>query len=616
MTIVLAMGYTGMVYAQGQSKTKLAGAQKAVTVKNYDNLQPTGSVANTHQIVNNNNKSTNTVSRVPIGSSVNIFSMLVSQSTCLTAVPDLNMVAFFARSNSATNAGNRIRTSFSSDKGLTFDTTSIESYQRVSGFSARYPSGVLYNPTGNTSVTGTFAVSTAPILTPSAFGGAGFSSIKMDGTLYDEQYTLFTTDTAGGVGQLNTFPRMFLQNRANKFFVLGNANTDDGTNYTSIKTTVNVGVMQADTVAWVRKYITPDFLTSNGLPDGYGLPGIVMDNNGVNGYIVFIGRNGDATDQLTYQPIIYKTTDGGLTWTKDVVFNWGSIAALSYITDLSDVHRPFYRDVLDITMDANGRVHIATFINPAASDNADSLNYLSNFANIKGFVFDTYQTATGWDAMLIDTVVAKDAEDYFTDVDLDERFQMSRTKDGSKIFYAWLDTDPIFDATNKFPDVQVKMYDVASGTLYPKINITTGTDSDADAFWMYLSDYSFDNGNGTYNIPINISKHGASDSDPVQHYFLSNITIAPTGIVENSLNGAVGIYPNPTSDIFNVSFNGVKGNVNVNVYNSIGGLVSANNYAITGAETKTIDLSKMPNGIYMVEISNNSSKVTKKVIKF
>ena len=37
-----------------------------------------------------------------------------------------------------------------------------------------------------------------------------------------------------------------------------------------------------------------------------------MSEDGTTGYIIYIGRDGLATDQLTFQPMIYKTTDGGL----------------------------------------------------------------------------------------------------------------------------------------------------------------------------------------------------------------------------------------------------------------------------------------------------------------
>ena len=59
-----------------------------------------------------------------------------------------------------------------------------------------------------------------------------------------------------------------MQSRGNKFFVLGDAHTDDGTYYTSFKTVVNIGEWDTsgDSVIWKRVNVVPDFAITDGLP--------------------------------------------------------------------------------------------------------------------------------------------------------------------------------------------------------------------------------------------------------------------------------------------------------------------------------------------------------------
>ena len=82
------------------------------------------------------------------------------------------------------------------------------------------------------------------------------------------------------------------------------------------------------------------------------------------------------------------------------------------------------------------------------------------------------------------------------------------------------------------------------------------------------------------------------------------------------LDAAIAMYPNPTSGELNISFNNIAaGNYNVSVYNTIGSLVLNQNMNVNGAVIRTINLNDLPNGIYMVQVSNENGSTTKKVIK-
>ncbi len=86
---------------------------------------------------------------------------------------------------------------------------------------------------------------------------------------------------------------------------------------------------------------------------------------------------------------------------------------------------------------------------------------------------------------------------------------------------------------------------------------------------------------------------------------------AEVGIEENAL-AAVGMSPNPTSDILNLSVANVN-SFQVEVYDAIGNLVLTK--AVTDENSKYIDLSPLRGGIYFVKVSNADVQSVKRVVK-
>lgn len=622
----------GIMAQNAASKKRIIGASNKYQKVQIVNKMHASETATGHilPLKNPNNKNVQAISKTVIGSSYNIYTALVSQSAGVTANPDAGIIAMVHRSNISDPSGSgNIYVSFSTDGGLTWDSTTVMTYDGSTN-GGRYPGVAIYNPNGNTTATNAFAVTTGPRLVSGGWGGNYFSSMQFDGTNNHTYVTSYTTDTAGGTGYLNQFARYYLQNRGDKFWVLGNANEDDGTQYTSFKTVINKGTWDAtaDTIIWTTYAHVPDYIinSSSGFPEGYSNPALVMADNGTDGYLVYIGRDGAAVDNLSFQPIIYKTTDGGANWTKEPAFDWSSISVLSTLAnDLSPVGRPLFGIIKDITMDANGHVHFITYIHGAYSNNVDSLGYYAVYNLWNGIVCDIYQTDTAWDAFVVDTVWAHDPDENTTLIDpgtsdaltWDERFQMSTTPDRSKIFYAWMDTDSLLSQYNIYPDIHVKMYDVATASLKPTVNLTKGTAYDAFNYWMYLSDVTFDL-NGSYQLHITTSDLNTDDIGKVKHWYINGAILDENGelngVEENTLGSYVSMYPNPTADILNLSIN-ANGDFNIVIYNMLGSVVASEAISVNGPTIKTINMEKLPTGIYMVEISNENGSMVEKVIK-
>ena len=78
----------------------------------------------------------------------------------------------------------------------------------------------------------------------------------------------------------------------------------------------------------------------------------------------------------------------------------------------------------------------------------------------------------------------------------------------------------------------------------------------------------------------------------------------------------LAIYPNPSRDVFNISFTSEDiQNLKVRIMNVIGEeLISDNLEQFIGEYTKQINLSENAKGIYFLEIETNEGVINKKLI--
>jgi len=583
-----------------------------------------------NQIAQKNNKRAITMSHM--GHSVNIFSVLLEQQTCLSANQDLNTITFTYRQDPTYTGGSGVfRTSLSTNGGTSFDSTTLIPWSlpiSASNYKGRYPSGVIYNPSGNTNYENAAIVVTGPMLI-GGWGGDLYGSEFLDGTGINNQVLPFETTLYPHVAsdRLTLFNRLFLQSHGDKFFVLGDANADNGTNYTRIVYIVNIGQWDAtgDSVIWNRVSVEPDFATTGGLPDGEAYPALAMDDNGTNGYLVFAGRNPDADDPLSYQPFIYQTNDGGNTWTK-IPFNWNTIPTIvDHVANFASagVNRPFFDNPIEAVIDKNGNLHFACYIHKAWSNSADSLGYIVDVKYMNGVLFDIYQTSTGWDATLLDTVWCDDYifySDAGGDYTIEARPQMSRTPDGKYIVFAWADSDTSYvtdtdnEYNNMLPNIFVKVYDATTNTYSETINVTEGTDIEGQATWHYLADQCFDLGNGNIKVPISVGILGGAytSDDRIDYYLLNDVIIGPQGITSYTNTANFSIYPNPVSDQLNINLIN-KGANTIKIMNIMGAEVYST--VVDGKDHCTIDLSNLPAGMYIVNVSNSTGTNAKKIVK-
>ena len=635
----LALGLGTMTYAQNPSTQGYKVNKNApAAVTNYDlsSFDVAGPV--------NNHKSTKAaISAVTLGYSNNVYTMLVEQSNCLTVNEDLGLINFTHRGkvgdNGATSSGD-VMHSFSTDGGDNWTTHMLLANSAT--HANRYPSGSIYNPAGNTDVNAASIVYCGPSHNAGDWDNNYFGSGQFDSSNIVNQYIPssgalvrmgITACTDGKVHVVGPAYTATPQTFDTCFIYTGSFNsTTNGFDWTIYKIT--------DTEANFVK-------NTDGSDAAYAWHwNSAWSDDGATGYVWTLGRV-QGHDYRSYMPVVWKTTDNGATWAMETPFDFTTLTTLTdYLQPMRGMttSRPQFSSSVDGVVDANGRLHLVATVSAAFSNNDDSLGYSYSVAGVDETghvynpVFDVYQTATGWDAKHLGSVytvpvvaancgygVGADA------IPWDERIQAGRTKDGSKIFAAWADSDtataPINGDNlpyNLLPNIIVAAWDINTGKATEATNFTIGSAIDGDCYFHYLSDIVMSN-NGTYTVPVTEIDKGVDPINPITHNYIKGIEFTDADFVTNpgfssTINNIASVSqnrPNPFSGTTTIDVRLTQSsNVVVEVMNVTGQKVmELNNGTLNaGSHSFQINANQLSAGVYFYTVRAGSSSVTKKMI--
>lgn len=420
----------------------------------------------------------NAQNSVQIGRSSNAYSMLRTSQNQVFVNPDLNIVGFIYRHDitqyGQTAADNgRLRFSISTDGGTTWN-SELGVLNNTYTRRARYPQAFLYNPSGNSDPDSAFIVWSGATL-PSNFDGLVNGTCEVTTT-----NPVTTSETYQFQGSSSLIPGGLCESTSGIFWMVDFATTADTTVIDSIN--VYKGTFSGSSVNWVRhtSLHAPHSRSFDGNVHASG-PNIAFSPDGQTGYVVFLGDINSADS--TYNPVIYKSTDAGNTWSTanelivnnipavgDSIQQWLFDTGTS-IESASEVAPAFE---CDITVDANGNLHIFTTL--CAVERRDTTNVVTGE---KGYVvysgypknaIDLYTTdgGTTWTSFYVAQVntFRTDVPEGATTLSVDCYNQISRTADGNIMFYSWSDTDTlIYQGTtdNTNPNTYIAAFDLSTG---------------------------------------------------------------------------------------------------------------------------------------------------------
>nr|NQU93834.1 T9SS type A sorting domain-containing protein [Bacteroidota bacterium] len=378
---------------------------------------------------------------------------------------------------------------------------------------------------------------------------------------------------------------------------------------------------------------------------------IAFAPDGLTGYISLLGNNEEipfSTDAV--YPIVYKTTDGGETWSDAIPIQLGGPDGIEevlwYLTDeqIAELFEPPVpaRDEIvyttaydhDIIVDYFGFLHIGVIIGVAGID-PYSIVTASNY--IAAFDIYTCDYGLSWYGNFLGS--CKNFRGNFGDLTEDNRINASVTTDGMIITMTWLDTQLEGVEENNQPDVYARGFNLATNYLsgdeigedLPD-NVTAFSAGMWQAYFEATSHYTL-TVEDQYIVPIVYE-----DMDPldpaaevqfkyIQDFYYtdadfiweSNNPDPGVGIepVENNLTFVSQNYPNPFSGTSVITVKLEKAtDLSLEVFNLTGQKVyEINNGKVSvGSHTLTIDASNLSSGVYFYTVFAGENSVTKKMI--
>jgi hypothetical protein len=639
LLLSLALGFGIFSIAQ---KAKPAGMKSArVSTVNSTFADPSSSIYSHSSLpAKTLKKSVTDITIVPLTSSINILGSLVAEQTCLSYNKDLNAIMHTSRSNLAAPAnGNNIVTNISLDGGTTWTPTTA----LADGNYHRYPSGVFYNPAGNTTFTDAYSLIAGPrVATTGGWSHNYYSSLKLDGTNINTQYR-----PASGTGDLLERDGLTC-NDDGIAHIAGVQYVLNSSNYvTSYLGDIRKGVFNTETNSfdWTEQEITPDmYINTNGTIEVNVTTNLAWSQDGQVGYFIWVGVDNRPADKGSYAPVVYKTTDAGENWEEMDYVDYTNNPVMSpYLasTHNPDVIKPFFWE-LDAVVDANDDLHMFAKCVGSSSENPDSAGYLWQYSDGRwqeGAIFEVYTEGNNWNVTYIDTLMSsKPSATGYTGSNgeyiWDMRLQASRSADGRKIFATWTDTDPSAFSTydNVNPDLWAWGRDIFTPFQPQPKNFTGFTDAWGSCFYSFTSpicmDYPDETNtfNHTYEIPVMFTDiHTNFNPDlVVYHKYLQGVKFpgdyfSGVGIKENTANNMLVSQnvPNPFSGTTKVEVNLLKtADLSLGVYNLTGQKVYEirNGSTPAGIHTFNINAANLTAGVYYYTVKAGENIVTKKMI--
>nr|MBK9651331.1 T9SS type A sorting domain-containing protein [Bacteroidota bacterium] len=577
------------------------------------------------------------ISTAVIGNSSNCYGSAFGAKTALAVQPQLNMVTMIYRNDPAvtTYGGGSGHFNYGSsvDGGNTWAINQGPIYDPTAAGTAsgRYPQMNIYNPQGNTDPNNAYATyfgATLAGTNGANWGGLPFGS-KMQGG---------TTSTSNEVTTAITqVPVDFVMTQTGNIFGI-----DIAVDAVTVLDYIDQIVLAKGVWNGTNDYAyTISTVDAPMAVDADGGKRVIEARtgfapNGLTGYISVTGHQSFTcvADSANF-PSILKTTDGGATWVPttnilldniDQILNNGTT---QYTTAFEQ----------DMVVDINGNAHIIVGIGP--STNSWSIG---NNPGTWG-MSDIYTTdgGTTWKAQLLGKPSTFRGNFGATPLTEDSRPQAATTWAGDKVFFGWFDTDTITFPTaggdNIFPDFHCAALDVNTGLWAAEPNKTVGSSAEGILIFGNMGNYVLGS-SGTYTVPVSYLEmtDPADDTKAAIHNYVSGIevtdaefTAASSAVtlttcaftiglneVAGSANFSVGQnVPNPFTGNtqFVVTLKNTS-DVTVEVSNLVGQVVSTNTYTNlnTGANTITIDGSKLGAGSYYYTVKVGDNKVTRKMI--
>lgn len=420
--------------------------------------------------------------------------------------------------------------------------------------STSFPSCAIYNPPGNTDPAQALALATGPSqsLTTTTWGytfahDAPLNSLAPVQELYASSQTGLLVDW---------LPTSLTINEATRelFSISGTQTTLSTVSGVDNYEFVNINRGQynpsTNTIDWSLgdTVLTPQYTTallvSNVRPMARVGWITAFSPDGAIGYAAYLAAL-DSSVTNTIHPQVLKSLDSGRTWTHLPSAPMDAFSALqSFLVPGSDgLILPTWQR-MDAVVDLNGRLHLFCRINPRVNTDPDDGLFVQFGRGLQALTHLSVSDGMDWTARLVDTVMSN-AETGFA-VGLlshNARAVLARSQDGSKLFFAWTDSDTALAAANTLPNLYVQGYDVVSGLSTPTRIPSLGTAYADQVYWPSIPHTTREVGGSLdYELPVVFADPGAISSAATDYVYMSGVGFNNADFTESICT--VGLEPN------------------------------------------------------------------------
>jgi len=565
---------------------------------------------------------------------------------------------------------------YSDDHGITWTGPVLLSDLSDEDLRNYYQSAVLYNPSGNDVIENAYGVYQG---TPADNAG---------GVLGDWNNQGFGTSTLGGA---NYFTEYFENTEPNHehdgyFNQLGLTQKEDfmkcfniwaegpWAGFTQLKMEDIHGTFNGTGFDWNLEHSVIDMPLNVDPADGEAMwvgkftfsdvgADMVWSDDGMIGYAWMTGATIENV-KSGYQPLLYKTTNGGNSWDyieldfqdsdwQEFFQNGAEDPADWLIFPCRDINEEFtdftipWFNATAGAVDSDGNLQLIGDLTSHYYDFFTDYEYYENIGFRYNFCGNLFKFTIGdeiIDITLVDSLMSSAAIDLVDGTTNDSlycgtngwlrRLQLTKDERSEEFFVIWTDSPEGNRVVENYqPDVKGWSYNSATGEHTDAVCFTCGTTLPFEYYWyIQTAEYAFYNSvDETFTIPMvnavtidDFYSNSSASADPIHVQYVTGITfdaIVPIYVGVDEFSGQSNIsvsqnLPNPATGntIIEISSKTVAP-VTVEVLSIIGQTVyTIDAGIINGNMSVKIDVSNLEAGVYFYTVHAGNKTVTKKMI--